>query len=150
VSEKRRVVQILPSSPPSGMYSIYLDGAYMGVGNRADIEAVCLRWGADFDPTPFGAVIDDAARAGVEALRAEIEELRNPVRSKPRDPPPSFEELKAAYKAAKAAGRDNREAQDKYVQNIHGPLPKLTRETARREAKVGGKPGPKPEKTLKK
>jgi hypothetical protein len=66
---KRRRLQVLPSSPPTGSYAIYIDGACIGFGGRAAIEKALVYFDADFDPTPFGAAVDEGARAKL----AEIE-----------------------------------------------------------------------------
>jgi hypothetical protein len=133
--KRRRVLSILPSVPPTGTYSIYLDGAHMGVGNWATIERTREYFNADLDPEPFGAAHDRVARAEIQKLRPA-----------PHAPQPPEEKVIASYKDAKAAGCDNREKQDIYVQNIYGPLPGKFREKARRLADVAGKPGPKPKR----
>jgi hypothetical protein len=65
------------------------------------------------------------------------------LKARPAPPPPEHDELVAAYKNAPAAGAENREQQDAFVEEIYGKLPKKAREAARSVADIAGKPGPK-------
>jgi hypothetical protein len=145
MSDNSRKLRIEPHG--DGRFAVWYGDTWVLVGSRREVEAAFndMQAALDAGRSPSFSMAS-VARWEIVALRAELEELRNPVRSEPRDPPPSSEELIAAYQNAEAAGCDNRTTQDAHVQNIYGPLSRKTRETVRRAAGVGGKPGPKPKK----
>jgi hypothetical protein len=87
-------------------------------------------------------VVHEAFLRGVVVSRHDLLKAR----PAPRGRTPTHDELVDAYKEAKASGAENREQQDEFIERIHGKLPKLVREGARKDARVAGKPGPKRQK----
>jgi hypothetical protein len=135
---------VLGKAPPSGVHRLLSVPVKVGPSRAAGRDllfAVAGKIGPIPERDAFIFIV-----AHEDYLLNVVVRRDDVLRARPAPPPPTFDELVAAYKDAKASGTENREQQDDFVERIYGPLPKEMREQARQKARVAGKPGPKPRK----